>query len=218
MVQQPGNGLVKVVIELIHSIGLRVCGFTDEASSAAAQLPQGFADVRVIGKVFGDNVQGTGNGLFRCSDTFFLIDKVFGEFLDILTVLGEDSLSQRVQTLFPGYGASGAALLLIWPVQVLHLRHGGSGIDCLGQLLGQLTLILDGFFYFIPSLLQIPQVGEPGLQVPQGGVVHGPMHFLPVSGDKGNGVALIDEVHHIFNVLLLLSQFLSQNFDYRLHS
>ena len=44
------------------------------------------------------------------------------------------------------------------------------------------------------------------------------MHFLPVSGDKGNGVALIDEIYHIFNVLLLLPQFLSQNFDYRLHS
>ena len=88
--------------------------------------------------------------------------------------LGQQQLGQRRQSLFPGHGGTGAALLLIGAVQVLHLRQRAGALAMAAASSGvSLLLSLDGGLHLLPPLLQIPQIGEPVLQLPQGGVVHG---------------------------------------------
>ena len=38
------------------------------------------------------------------------------------------------------------------------------------------------------------------LQLSQGGVVHGAVLLLAVAGDEGDGVALVEQMHDVFNV------------------
>jgi len=51
------------------------------------------------------------------------------------------------------------------------------------------------------------------LQGSQGGVVHGAVEFFTVTGDEGNGVALVQEGDDVFYVVFGLVQFLGQEFD-----
>ena len=132
--------------------------------------------------------------------------------------LGEEHLRQGRQALLPGHGGPGAALLLVGAVQVLHLRQGGGGVDGGGELLRQLALLLDGLLHRLPAVLQVPQVLEPLLQGPQGGVVHGAVELLAVAGDEGDGVALVQKAHHVLHVLRLLIQLLGNALDNGVHS
>ena len=212
MVLQSGNRGVKVIIKLVDRIGLHIFCLACEASPAHTQFPQAFAKVRIIRKILRNNITGTVNGLLGGGDAFLLIDKLLGKCLNILVVLGKNRLGQRLQPLFPGNGATGAAFLLIGPVQVLHFRHRGGTVNGSGQFRGEFSLIFDGFLYFVPTLLQISEIGKSGFQIPQCGVIHGTVEFLSVPGDKGNGVSLIQQSDNIFNIFLFLLQFLRKNF------
>ena len=218
MIQQPGNGLAEVIVEAINAVLLRVLRrFAGEGAPAHDQLPQGLADVRVIGKILSDDVVCALQGFFCGVYPLFRVNIVQRQSLGIPAVLGKNRLCQGLQSLLPGDRATGAPLLLVGSVQVFHLGHGPGGIDGGRELQCQLALIFDGLFHLVPAILEITQVGEPGFQGTQGGVVHGAVHFLPVPGDKGDGVALVDQAHHIFHIFQFLTQFLSQNFRNGLH-
>ena len=217
VIQQPGYGLGEVIVQPVHGVRIRILGLAGKYAPAGHQTAQILPDLRIIGKILSDDIAGTLESFFNGIDTLLRVDVILCKNGRILTVLGEDSLRQRCQALLPGHGATGAALLLVGPVQILHLGHGGRIVDSGGQLLCQLALIFDGTLYLVTALLEVPQIGQPGLQIAQGGVVHGTVHFLPVPGNKGNGVALVDQGHHIFNILQFLAQFFRQNFSNQTH-
>ena len=212
MVHHPGNRHGKIVIKTVNAVFFGVFRLADERCLAVHQLPEGFADGGVVGQVFGDDIGCTGEGFLRGMDALFFIDIVFGQNIGVQALLGENGGGQGFQTLLPGHGGAGAALLLIGTVQVLHLRHGGGGVDGGGQLVRQLALIFNGLLHLIPAGLEVAQVGQPGFQIPQGGVVHGSMHFFPVPGDEGNGVALVHQGDDILHIFQLLVQLLRENF------
>ena len=108
--------------------------------------------------------------------------------------------------------------MLIGAVQVLHLRQRPGAVDGRRQLRRQLLLSLDGGLYLLPPLLQIPKIVQPVLQLPQGGVVHAAVQLLPVAGDEGNGVALIQQVDDVLHMDRRGSQLLRQKFRNGLHS
>ena len=219
MIQHPGDRLVKVIVKLIYPFFLCVLrSLAGEDTPAGHQVAKGLADVGVVGEVFGDDVAGPLEGILHAFYTLLRVHKGFGQRGGGLTILGKNRLRQGRQTLLPGNGAPGAPLLFVGAVQVLHLRHGSGGIDGLGQLLSQFSLVFDGFFDFLPALLQIPQVGQPGFQGAQGGVVHGPVHFFSVTGDKGNGVALVHQGYHILHVFQLLAQLPGQDLTDGFHN
>ena len=109
-------------------------------------------------------------------------------------------LRQRRKALLPGHGGTGAALLLVGPVQILHLRQRGGVFDGGGQLVGELALPIDGGQHLLPALGQITQVAQAILQLPQGGVVHRAVEFLAVAGNEGDGVALVQKGDDVFHV------------------
>ena len=176
------------------------------------QLPKILADVGAVGKVFRNDVVGSGQGILDGIDAQLFVDVFLGKALGVGTVLGEDGLGQGSQPLFSCHGAPGAPLLLVGTVEILYLGHGLGLINGGGQFLRELALVFDGFFYFLPPCFQIPQIGQAGFQIPQGGVVHGAVHFLPIPGDEGNGVSLVQQLDDVFHIFLLLFQFLRQNF------
>ena len=213
VIQQTGDGLGKIVIKAVNAIRIRILCLAGQHGLPAAQLTQRLADIGIVGKILRDDVRCTGEGIFDGLHALLRVYITFRKYRRIAAILGKNGCCQRLQTLFPGDGGAGAALLLIGTVQILHLGKGGGIVDGGRQFLCQLALIFDGIFHLVPTGLEVAQIGKAGLQSTQGGIVHGTVHFLAVAGDKGDGVALVHQGNDVFHVFLLLSQLLRQNFS-----
>ena len=214
----PGKGLGEVVIEPVDRVLLHG-GLAAEGSVFRQQRPEGLAQLRVVAEQLRHDVGGPRQGVLRRLYALFGVDIPGGFLRRVRAVrpLGEEPLRQGGQTLLPGHGGPGAALLLIGAVQVLHLRQGGGGVDGLGELFGEPALLVDGFFHRLPPLLEAPEVLEPLLQIAEGGVVHGSVVLLAVAGDEGDGVALVQKVHHILYMLRALVQLPGEHLNNRFH-
>ncbi len=218
MVLKPGEGLGKVVVQPVDRVLLRG-GAAAEEPAVPQKRPQLSAQVRIIGDLLSHNVRRAGQRVRRRLHALVRV-QIAGRLLQrvrTVRLLGEQPLRQRRQTLLPGRGCAGAALLLIGAVQVLHLGQGRGSVNGPGQLLCKPPLLTDGFFHRLPAVPQSPQIDQPLLQHPKGGVIHGSVKLLAVTGNKGDGIPLIQQPHHIFHMLRLLLQFLRQLFNDRLH-
>ena len=132
-------------------------------------------------------------------------------------ILPEQLRCQRLQPLFSGHSGPGPALGAVGPVQILHLRQGPGSFHGPPEGRGQLPLAFHGAEHLFPPLLETAQVPQFGLQISQCGVIHGSVELLPVAGDEGDGVSLIQKLHHIFHILCLLSQLPGQNLHNCVH-
>ena len=217
MARQLQNGLLKIVVQPVHRVLLGGGGGAEKAP-LADQLPQGLADVGVVGQHFGDDVRSARQGLLRGLHTLLRVHVGRRHLRRVAVFLGENGLRQPFQPLFPGYGGPCAPLLLVGPVQIFHLREGGGAVDGGGQGLRQLALALDGGLHLGPPLVQVPQIGEPVGQGAQGGVVHGAVELLAVPGDKGHRGPLVQQGDDVFHVPGLLLQLPGQNLGNGFHS
>ena len=146
---------------------------------------------------------------------FFRVKEIPGGILRPRAIprLGKEQGRQGLQSLFPGHGGPGAALLLIGAVEILHLRQGLGTVDGGRQFLRQLALVGDGLLHRRAALLQAAQVLQPILQGAQGGVIHGAVELLAVAGNEGNGIPLIQKLHHVFHMLYIRIQFLRKGIN-----
>ena len=199
---QPGQRLLEVVIQPVDAVRLHG-GQTAETALPRQQAPQSLADIRVVGKHLGHDVVGALQGVRRRLHTLLRVDIVLRRQFRRRTIflLGQQQQRQRLQPLLPRRRGTGAALLLIGTVEILHLRQRSGTVDGGGQLLRQLPLLLDGLLHRLPALGQIPQVLEPFLQRAQSGVIHGAVQLLAVAGDKGDGISLIQQADNVFHML-----------------
>ena len=199
----------KIVVQTVHAVLLR-CRTAHKLTLPTQQVSQSLADHGVIGNLLGNDVRSALEGIGHGVHALFQRKEVPGGLLrpGAVSLLGKKQSGQGLQALFPGCGGPGAALLLVGPVEVLHLRQGLGAVDGGGQLVGELSLLGDGFFHRFPALIQIAQILQPLLQGAQGGVVHGAVELLAVAGDKGDGVSLIQKLHHIFHIFFVCVQFL----------
>ena len=167
VVHQPGNGLAEIIVQLVDALLVGIlCCFADQTAPAHHQIPEGLADLGIVGQVLGDDVVGPLQGLFHSAHALFRVQESLSQNGGVLPVLGVNGLGQRFQALFPSHRAPGSTLLLIRAIQVFHFRHGRGGINGLSKFWGELALIFNGIFHFLPALLQIPQVGQSGFQIP----------------------------------------------------
>ena len=216
--RQPGQRLIEVVVQPVHAVLL--------LDSHAAQVPlprqeaaQRLAQVGVVAEQLGDDVVGALQGIGHGLHALFRVEVGLGGLLRCGAVLrlGQQQQRQGLQPLLTGGSGAGAPLLLIGAVQILYLRQRGGVVDGGGQLLRQLALPVDGGLHLLPPRLQIPQIAQPVLQLPQGGVVHGAVLLLAVAGNEGDGVALIQQGDDVFHGLLGLVQLLGQYLGNGLH-
>ena len=211
---EPGKSLLKIIIQAIHAVLLR--GRTaGKPALPAQQAAQRLADVSIIGDLLGNDVRRALKSIGHGVHTLFRGEKFPGGILrpGAIPLLGKQQGCQGLQPFFPCHGGPGAALLLIGAVEILHLRQGLGAVDGGSQLLRQLALVDDGLFYRRAALLQIAQILQPLLQSAQGGVVHGAVELLAVAGNEGNGVPLIQQLHHIFHIFFIYVQFLRKGIN-----
>ncbi len=203
----PGEGLGEVVVEPVDRVLLHG-RLAVEPPVPGQQGPEGLPELRVVAEHFRHDVAGPRQGILRRLHALLRVDvpRRLRQGVRAVPPLGEEQLRQGGKALLPGHRRPGPALLLVGPVQVLHLRQGGGGVDGPGQLPGQLALFLDGLLHGLPPLLEAPEVVQALLQIPEGGVVHGPVELLAVAGDEGDGVALVQEADHVVHVFLRLAQ------------
>ena len=215
---EAGDGLGEVVVEPVDRVLLRG-RLAHQLTPLEHQLPEALADGRVVADGLGDDVAGPLECVGQGLHALLRIHVGRSRFRGIRAVrpLGEEELRQGLQAPLPGHGGTGAALGLVGAVQVLHLRQGHGRGNSVRQSLRQLALVLNGRADLLPPLLQIAQVLEALLQGAQGGVVHGAVELLAVARDKGDGVALVQEVHHAPHVPGALVQLPGKYFNNRFH-
>ena len=215
---EAGDGLGEVIVEPVDRVLLRG-RLAHQLAPLEHQLPEALADGRVVADGLGDDVagplEGVGQGLHPLLRIH--VGRSRRQGVRAVRPLGEEELRQGLQSPLPGHSGTGAALGLVGAVQVLHLRQGHGGGDSGGEGLRQLALGLNGRADLLPPLLQAAQVLEALLQGAQGGVVHGAVELLAVAGDKGDGVALVQKVHHILYMLHALVQLPGEHLNNRFH-
>ena len=153
VIQQPANGLGEIIVQAVNAVGIRIFRLAGQHTAAIYQLPKVFSDVRIVRQIFCDNIRGALKGFFNGIDTLFRVNVGFCQYRRILSILGKDCSSQAFQSLFTGHSTTGTAFLLIGAVQILHFRQSGCGIDGSRQFFRHLSLIFNGFFHLVPSLL-----------------------------------------------------------------
>ena len=107
--------------------------------------------------------------------------------------------------------------MLVGAVEVLDLRERRGRVDGSGELRRELTLSVDSLFNLLTALVEIAQIRQailefsaalfkaaevlqPLFERAQRGIVHCTVELLAVAGDKGDGVALVEQMHDVFNV------------------
>ena len=201
MSRQPGQYLLKVVVQPVHAV-LLAGGHAFQPTLPHQQPPQRLADGRVVGDDLRDDVVRPLQCVRYRLHALLRVDVVRGGLRRVGAVrpLRQQPLRQRRKPFLPGRRGPGAALLLVGPVQILHLRQRGGALNGGGQLLRELALPVDGGQHLLPALGQITQIAQPVLQLPQGGVVHSAVKLLAVAGDERDGVALVQQGDDIFHM------------------
>ena len=90
--------------------------------------------------------------------------------------------------------------MLVGAVEVFDLGERFGAVDGGGELVCKLALLVDGLFHRFAALFKTAEVLEPLFERAQRGVVHCTVELLAVAGDKGDGVALVEQMHDVFNV------------------
>ena len=191
-----------VVIILAVDRILFLCSYRAQRGRSIDIITQGGADFRIVGDDLRYDIRGTLQSFFNRCNTLLLIHIGSCSSFRIRAVgsLGKQESGKRLQPLLLCHGCTGAALLLIWPVQIFQGCKGFRLINGSGQFLRHFTLLSNGAYNCFPAFIQRTQILQPFIQRAKGGVIHGAVKLLTVAGNKGNGVALVNQLNNIVDV------------------
>ena len=198
---QAGDGLREIIVQAVDAVILRR-GPAHELSLTGNERTQALADVRIVADLLGDNVAGALQGVLNGLNAFFGVEKILSGDLGprAIALLREEQRGERRKALLLRHRGAGAALLLVRTVEVFDLGKRFGAVDGGGKLVCQLALLVDGLFHRFAALFKTAEVLEPLFERAQRGIVHCTVELLAVAGDKGDGVALVEQMHDVFNV------------------
>ena len=188
--------LAVVEIHFVGGIALPVL-FGNEKSVFHRQRADLTAVIRIVGDILGDDIAGTGQSGFSVGHALFLINILLCSLLQggsIGFFLGHKQCRQRLQSPLTGNGGSRLPLGAEGTVDVVDLRQGGGRRHSSFDLLRQFALLADEGQNFLPTLLQIPQIGKTLCQGAKLIVVQTAGGFLAVTGNKRHGIAVIQQL------------------------
>ena len=150
----------------------------------------------VFGHRLGYDVGGTGKRLLGRVKAGLLVDVVRGgvERAALGRGLNDDHVGERLQAGLAGLLRAGHALFAVGLVEVLDTLELRGLANLLLELGREFALRVDEQDDVLFTLLKIAQVGQALVEGAQGDVVHAARCFLAVARDKGDGVALVDEL------------------------
>ena len=192
MTCHPVYRLREMIIHLVDGVLLLVPGLGGEHPAFYGHLAQPLPIIRVIRDHLCQNIPGSLQSFLGRGHPF-LLRNIGGSLLQqgASSLLEQKDVGQGLQPLLLGDGSPGAPLRLVGTVNVLHRHQGGGRRNSLYELLCQLSLLLNAFLYLSFSLLQISQILETLMKLPQLLVIERASGFLPVPGNKGYSIALI---------------------------
>src|SRR5690606_13819290 len=123
------------------------------------------------------------------------VEIAFCERSGFATRLRQNGVSQRLQPRLAGNLGTGAALGLVWRVQVFQTLLGVGSVNLRPQLGRQLALGVNGLKYGAAPRFQLPRVDQPHFKVAQHRVIQAAGDFLTVAGDEGHGGAFIQQLY-----------------------
>ncbi|MND65447.1 hypothetical protein D3C80_568160 [compost metagenome] len=125
----------------------------------------------------------------------------FRQFRRIGSAVFPDGFRKRAETAFTGDFRAGAAFRLIGQVEVFQLRLGPGLHDLDHQLVGHLALTGDGIDDGGAARIEFAQIDETFRKRAQLGIIKSSGHFLAVTGDEGNGRALVQQGHRRLHLI-----------------
>ena len=182
-------------------------------------LPDSGPVIGVVRHDLRDDVHGPLQGFFGAVHPKLRLDVGGGDSLRRTGMLAlfHDQLRQRLKAFLPGLDGPGFPLLLVGAVKVFDpLKHVGFQYLRF-QLIRQLALLVDEPDDLVLALIQVSQVGQPFVKLPQHLVVQSAGGLFSVPGDKGDGAALVQQLDGIRRLLFANPEFGSELLDDHVH-
>src|SRR5262249_16898056 len=111
-----------------------------------------------------------------------------------------DSGSERFEPSFARDSSERSLLRFIGLVEVLQTLRRVGHENGVAQLFGQLALAFNALENRLPPFRKLPQMGDARLDLPDNVLIETARSLLAVTGDKGNGVALVQQPDHALDL------------------
>ena len=161
------------------------------------------ADRRAVGQHLGNDIHCAAQCVLSGEHFLFLINKILCGFHRVKALfLLDDRERERFESALLGDRGSGLSLGLIGAVDVLKLAEGLRLVEGGADFVGQLFLTVDQLADLFSALVEVAQVFQLLAECADELVVHGAVHLLTVTGDEGDGIALIEQGDDVLRVLL----------------
>ena len=194
--------LVKVVVGLVGGLLGGVGGFDDDIGGVLRKGAQVGDVLGVFGHRLGHDVRRAGERLLGRVEAGLLVDVGCGgvECAALGGCLHDDHVGERLQACPAGLLRAGHTLFAVGLVEVLDTLELRGLANLLLEFGREFALGIDEQNDVLFALFKIAQVGQALVECAQGDVVHAARCFLAVARDKGDGVALVDELDGRLNV------------------
>ena len=188
--------LIIAVVRLVGSLLGGVGGLDDDVGGVLRKGAQVGDVLGVFGHRLGNDVGGAGERLLGRVEAGVLVDVGRGgvECAALGRGLHDDHVGKRLQACLAGLLRASHALFAVGLVEVLDTLELRGLANLLFELGRKFALGVDEQNDVLFALFKIAQVGQALVECAQGDVVHSACGFLAVARDKGDGVALVDEL------------------------
>ena len=194
--------LIVAVVRLVGGLLGGVGGLDDDVGGVLCKGAQVGDVLGVLGHRLGHDVRRTGERLLGRVEASLLVDVCRGgvECAALGRGLHNDHVGEWLQAGLAGLLRAGHALFAVGLVEVLDTLELCGLANLLLEFGRELALGVDEQNDVLFTLLKIAQVGQALVERAQGNVVHAARGFLAVARDKGDGVALVDELDGCLDV------------------
>ena len=188
--------LLEVIVHLIDRLGLLILRCGDNPAFLKSNLPNIHAMLRIVGDFLCDDVLRSRQGILQRRYLLLLRDIGFRLFFYICgSLLCQNQHRQAFQSFFLRNRRPCPPLRAIGTIQIIHYYLGLRRKNLLFQILRKFSLFLDASQHLLFLFLKIPKIGETLAQVAKLFIIQRAVGLLPISGDKGNRISLVNQLH-----------------------
>ena len=192
------DGLLEVVVLFVFGgLGRGWVGDLGAKDAVLGEPSAGeTAHLGVLGDALGHDVARALEGGGRVGHLLGGVDEGGGGGLRVFLALGQKEVGEGLQAAFAGHAGAGAAFGTVGEVEVFEGGAGLAGEDGGLEVVGQLALLDDGGEDGLAAGLEFPMVGQTLLDGGNLHLIEVPVGLLAVTGDEGDGAALLQKLRH----------------------